>query len=198
MSGKCSDEATHLKDCDRVKTEQNIRAMILCLSSRMAELGKIRPKIKEVSETNYSFNFRIHTSEEGAQYLSDDIRWGKVPSNPPQPLEEGNDTDNSSSPSFIGDSDVEGESTFSICDMVRKKVQTHQGQEEKGEKSKHEFISADSRTLTKNNTCLSPHTLRGQDKSEDERDFNDSSVIVPVYRFDVPFNLTVLVEYFES
>ena len=78
LSGKCSDEATHLKDCDRVKTEQNIRAMILCLSSRMAELGKIRPKIKEVSETNYSFNFGIHTSEEGAKYLSDDLGTRKL------------------------------------------------------------------------------------------------------------------------
>ena len=51
----------YLKEQDRITAEQNIRALMLSLTSRMAELGPLKPKIEEFNEADYFFNFRIHT-----------------------------------------------------------------------------------------------------------------------------------------
>ena len=82
LSNDKANDNIFLEEKDRFDMEQNIRALILSLTSRMAELGPVKLKIKETIEPDYSFNFRLHTSRQGAQVLADDIRWCKVPSHP--------------------------------------------------------------------------------------------------------------------
>lgn len=190
-SSSSAEDNLFLHEKDRFDMEQNVRALLLCLTSRMAELGPVNLKTKDSAEPNHSFNFRLHTSRQGAQVLADDLRWCKIPSHP----NIFNHSVNSSS-SILEDKDTQ--SGFSICDMVNKKsLQLEKLQN--SEKRENTKIKKDKnlKNLNRNARKLLVEKME-QDLDLDMSDINSASVLVPVYQFDIPFKLKLLIEHSED
>lgn len=191
-----TDSDMYLKEKDRIAAEQNIRALMLSLTSRMAELGPLKSKMEKTNEADYFFNFRIHTSEQTAQRISEDLRWCKAPAIPRNCS--GTIQSCSSTIPDTGD-----QSAFSICDMVLQRSQQQiecekTGMVEKGEKPKSDRTDLTEKENEKQQFTLMEETEPNQTFYSEEEGTNGSEVIVPVYQFDIPFKFKLLIEHFED
>ena len=178
-----------LKQEDYSDIEHNIRALLLCLTSRMTEMGKIKPIIKGDGALDLSFNFRLHTVQRGADALANNLKWCKIPSEKSQSVTSEDPTDTA----VNKDESSEG---FSICDMVKEKSERLLNSKNpiKGEKPKIKpDIKLDERIA---------HIL--QEPKEDDSvvqniaQNNACEVILPVYQFNNPFKLNLSIEFSED
>lgn len=183
-----NEDDVFLKQKDSYDLEQNIRALLLCLTSRMGEMGPIKPK-KEIYDPDYSFNFRLHTSRKGVHVLADDLRWCKIPSNTCKFI-----NSVASSPS---DKSIDGKTGgFSICDMVKEKSETSVMPHDT--KIPEKLQEIDGNVENKYIKRLL------KDPSDDDLEWlntnqiKNSEVIMPVYQFNVPFKLKVMIEHSED
>ena len=178
-----------LKQEDYSDIEHNIRALLRCLTSRMTEMGKIKPIIKGDGALDLSFNFRLHTVQRGADALANNLKWCKIPSEKSQSVTSEDPTDTA----VNKDESSEG---FSICDMVKEKSERLLNSKNpiKGEKTKIKpDIKLDERIA---------HIL--QEPKEDDSvvqniaQNNACEVILPVYQFNNPFKLNLSIEFSED
>ena len=169
---------------DVSELEQNMRAALLCLTSRLSELSNLNAETDD-PKIDYTFNFRLHTSNEGARAIADDFRWCKAPSS----FKETKLVESS-----FDDMDTEQTEGFSICDLVEaKSKQLSKPDDSKEEKSE----SLDVCKETKHEKYLVEPTAEDIELlSTDE--INASNVVTPVYSFTVPFKLSIMIEHKEE
>ena len=179
---------TFLKQKDSYDLEQNVRALLLCLTSRMGELGPIKPKI-DIYDPDYSFNFRLHTSRNGAQVLADNLKWCKIPSNC--------GLSQNSLASLSSEMLTGGETGgFSICDMVKEKSETFDMSDNTKKTEKSPAIDRNIQNKNLKKLLIDP--------TEDDLEWlninqiKNNEVIMPVYQFISPFKLKLMIEHSED
>ena len=170
-----------LQTKDVSELDQNIRAALLCLTSRLTELEKLKGEIED-STQDYSFNFHLHTSNKGARVIADDFRWCKVPSI--------DDNAWSMERSFEAMETEDKVDEFSICDMVEEKSKQlskpNTSDQEKG-------VEPGSSACNKVDKFLIEPTNEDLELLNAEK-IDNPKVIIPVYSFSVPFRLKILIE----
>ena len=181
----CKDEASiMLQPKDKLELEQNIRAALLCITSRLSELEVLKLEVEDPTP-DYSFNFHLHTSNEGAKIIADDFRWCKASS-----IIENNSIERS----FDAMETEKKVEEFSICDMVEEKSK----QLSKPDTSIQEFgKKSGANACDKIDRFLVEPTNEDLELLNAERKDN-SNVLIPVYSFSNPFRLKILIEKKEN
>ena len=173
-----------LQPKDVSELEQNMRAALLCLTSRLSELNILNPDTDD-PKTDYTFNFRLHTSNEGARAIADDFRWCKAPSS----FKKTKLVERS-----FDDMDTEQTEGFSICDLVEaKSKQLSKPDDSMEEKSK----GFDASKETKHEKYLVEPTEEDIELLSMNK-IDTSNVVTPVYSFTVPFKLSIMIDHKEE
>ena len=178
-----------LKQEDYSDIEHNIRALLLCLTSRITEMGEIKPIIKGDGALDLSFNFRLHTVQRGADALANNLKWCKIPSEKSQSVTSEDPTDTA----VNKDESSEG---FSICDMVKEKSERLLNSKNpiKGEKTK---IKPDIK-LDERIAQILQEPREDDSVLQNIAQNNACEVILPVYQFSNPFKLNLSIEFSED
>lgn len=172
-----------LQPKDASDLEQNIRGALLCLTSRLSEIGSLKPEVEKL-KPDYCFNFRLHTSYKGSEAIADDFRWCKSPA-----YEQLRATETS-----CDEMDTEEKNMFSICDMV----------EEKSKKLAKPNISSQTENLDRARCEKIQHkSLLVEPTAEDlellsSDKIKNTKVLLPVYSFSTPFKLKIMIEHTED
>ena len=180
-----NDTNMFLQPKDTSQLEQNMRAALLCLTSRLSEIGNLKPELDE-HDPDYCFNFRLHTSNNGAAAIADDLKWCKAPSVYEQ-------LQATETPGDAMDTE-EKVDVFSICDMVEEKSKTlskpnisRQSDSLKEEKC----VKVEHRSLLVEPTAEDLQLLSSEKNP-------DSRVLMPVYSFSTPFKLKMMIHHREN